>query len=63
MKGKKTMKRSKVWEDIFDDKHVSCYRSKVRGGWRVIFWVNRSKSEHSIFVPDLKHEWKLNKNK
>lgn len=59
MKGKKTMKHSKVWEDIFDSRHVSCYRFKVRGGWRVVFWVNSLKSESSILISDPKHEWAL----
>ncbi len=59
MKGKKTMKPSKVWEDIFDSRHVSCYRFNVRGGWRVIFWVKSLKSESSVLISDPKHEWEL----
>ncbi|MBI3313605.1 MAG: hypothetical protein HYZ83_05180 [Candidatus Omnitrophica bacterium] len=57
------MKNSRAWEDIFDDGHVSCYRVKVRGGWYVVFWVRHLKSEHSVFVPDPNHEWKLKGNK
>ena len=47
------------WEDINDDKEAGCARLKVHGGWLVIAWANRGVSESLCFVPDISHEWIL----
>lgn len=55
------------WETLFSDENSHTLRMKVYGGWvvRTLSWFDHDEfkatglTESSVFVPDLKHAWKL----
>lgn len=54
------------WESIrsYGKLNLTCYRSKVHGGWLVMSIANHTQNDGNMtFVPDPNHEWKLDQTK